>query len=210
MNVTVYAFDLANLTFNIGILTAVVKEGHDYVSNACDRLFSSASIAGQTFYDTQMAVCNTRLDQCRGYRTQLLLLRKQPDLANTTRYQFFEEFDKNLNAITAVLNTTLMRLDTFNRDKKTQSHTNETLSKAFDDLDDVQQFFNGNVKALVAKSDSVDRRLYAEGKAKFSGALKTLSEQLTGLSYCSPYDTSQDLLYFRTQSTTVTPIPLLK
>ena len=68
------------------------------------------------------------------------------------------------------------------------------LAKAFNDLDDVQQFFNGNVKALVDKSDSVDGRLFDEGKVKFREALKTLSLYFIGEPYISPFDTSVELM----------------
>ena len=76
----------------------------------------------------------------------------------------------------------------------TRSVKQAQLAKAFNDLDDVQQFFNGNVKALVDKSDSVDKRLFDEGKVKFREALKTLSLYFIGEPYISPYDTSVELM----------------
>jgi hypothetical protein len=211
---TTTALELANLTYNIGVLTAVVKEDHSVITGTCDRLFSSIPADSQVYFEIQSTVCKSRQEQSRGYRQQLLGLKTQAErhdrmfnigAPSEKISDFFKVYVQNLDTTDALLTATAEKLESFNSGKKIQPHVNKDLAQAFGDLDDVQQFFNGNIKPLVAKSDSVDQRLYAEGKMKLRGALKTLSEYLTGDIYCDPWNTSQDLLRMKTPATTPAP-----
>ncbi|WJJ54906.1 hypothetical protein [Xanthomonas phage RTH11] len=53
--------------------------------------------------------------------------------------------------------------------------------KMLEDLDDLRQFYFGNLKALVEKSDSVDKRLFEQNRERLNQLTELLTEMVTGL-----------------------------
>jgi len=67
------------------------------------------------------------------------------------------------------------------------------LIQALSDLDDVRQFLFGNVKALVDKSDEVDKVLFNQNRERLKNLTAILTEQITGLAYRDPMDAVEHL-----------------
>ena len=67
------------------------------------------------------------------------------------------------------------------------------LIQALNDLDDIRQFFFGNLKALVEKSDSVDKRLFEQNRVRLKELTLLLTDHFTGISYSDPMDAAHHL-----------------
>lgn len=61
-----------------------------------------------------------------------------------------------------------------------------TAINLLNDLDDIRQFYFGNLKALVEKSDSVDKLLFDRNRERLKGLTLKVTEMITGMEHADP------------------------